>query len=52
MVSGQELAIDQHIGHFCVGIYRKNRSVGRNERYPRFEEAYAAALDLEAKLSG
>ena len=31
MVKGQEVAIDEHIGHFCVGIYRNNRAVGENE---------------------
>ena len=52
MVTGQEVAIDEHIGHFCVGIYRNNRAVGQNERPKRFDQAYAAALALEEKLSG
>jgi len=45
MVKGQEVAIDEHIGHFCVGIYRNNRAVGQNERPKRFEQAYAAAFE-------
>lgn len=51
VIAGQELAIDQHIGHFCVGFYRDNRALGRNEKYQHFEDAYAAARRLEAGLS-
>lgn len=46
IVRGQELAIDEHIGHFCVGFYKDNRAVGDNLRLERFADAYAAAMAL------
>jgi hypothetical protein len=46
VIGDRELAIDQHIGHFCVGFYRDDRALGQNEKYQDFEDAYAAALRL------
>jgi hypothetical protein len=51
IIGDRELAIDQHIGHFCVGVYRDDRALGDTEKYERLEDAYAAALRLEARLS-
>lgn len=51
VIKGQELAIDEHIGHFCVGVYKNDRALGDNEKYQRFDAAYEAALRLEARLS-
>ena len=50
-VGGKELAIDEHIGHFCVGYYEDNRTLGDTLRFDRFAEAYAAATGLSHRSS-
>jgi len=31
-VADVEVAIDNHIGHYCVGSYRENRAIGENAK--------------------
>lgn len=49
-IGGFELAVDKHIGHYCVGWYQHNRQVGpTKEQYKptSFQEAVETVLLLE-----
>ena len=50
-VSGdREVAIDQHIGHFCVGVAKAGHASKETLKYRTFTDACSAALKLEAEL--